>query len=355
MIHSRHDYARIQDPWKKIPEDEPVFLLRAQDALAAPALLRYLSVCEGSQPAEMVAPLHKHIEAMIEWPKKKMPDVPEPRCACGAKAASECGPDDQWEPGCDLGNNPDHAVAFEPTVRQLQAAYALLQSKFEALQAAERALSESYVRIRRIVGAMNPPRLDMASLCEYVEGVVQERVRAESTAEPVKEAPSFQARVQPWMMACFGEEISNDRLERGDRFLEEALELLQSGGYPKERIAALTKYVYDRPVGEPSQEVGGVAVTLAAYCLAHNLDMHEAGEAELERIWTKIDLIRSKQAAKPRGSALPVADKFKLVPLVPTEEEVAKAMEAAYLEDQEWPNGDVAVVRAFTLHYKESA
>lgn len=235
MIHSRPDYARIQDLWKKIPDDEPVLLLRAQDGLAASALLKYLEECEKVQPADVVAPLRDHIEKMLAWPTKKMPDVPtEPLCSCGAKAASECGPDDQWEPGCDLGNNPKHAVAFEPTVQQMQAAYALLQSKFEALQAAERALSESYVRIRRIVGAMSPPRLDSASLCEYVEGVVQERVRAESTAEPG-------------------------------------------------------------------------------------------------------------------------ADKFKLVPLVPTEEDVAKAMEAAYLEDQEWPNGDVAVVRAFTLHYKESA
>lgn len=30
-------------------------------------------------------------------------------CACGKKPASECGPDDEWEPGCDLGNNPEFA------------------------------------------------------------------------------------------------------------------------------------------------------------------------------------------------------------------------------------------------------
>ncbi len=48
-------------------------------------------------------------------------------------------------------------------------------------------------------------------------------------------------------------------------------------------------------------------VTLAAHCLAHGVDMHEAGETELARIWTKVDTIRAKQAAKPKGSALPVA------------------------------------------------
>jgi hypothetical protein len=116
----------------------------------------------------------------------------------------------------------------------------------------------------------------------------------------------LQDRVAPWMDACFGPEISGDKLERGDRFLEEALELLQSGGYPPERVAALTDYVFSRDVGEPSQEVGGVMITLAAYCLAHGLDMHEAGETELARIWTKVDKIRAKQAAKPKGSALPI-------------------------------------------------
>jgi len=123
------------------------------------------------------------------------------------------------------------------------------------------------------------------------------------------EGVAFQYRVAPWMRACFGPEISNDRLERGDRALEEMLEMLQSGDYPRERVAALTEYVYSRPKGDPHQEVGGVMVTLAAYCLAHNLDMHAAGEDELARINTPetIAKIRAKQAAKPTGSALPVA------------------------------------------------
>lgn len=118
---------------------------------------------------------------------------------------------------------------------------------------------------------------------------------------------TLQARVQPWMMACFGAEISADKLERSDRFIEEALELVQSGDYPKERALALVDYVYGRDKGEMHQEVGGVMITLAAFCLAHGIDMHEAGETELDRIWTKVEKIRAKQAAKPTGSALPIA------------------------------------------------
>lgn len=48
-------------------------------------------------------------------------------------------------------------------------------------------------------------------------------------------------------------------------------------------------------------------VTLAAYCNAHDLSMQQAAEQELERVWTKVEKIRAKQAAKPTGSALPIA------------------------------------------------
>mgnify|MGYP000952045996 CR=1 FL=1 len=115
---------------------------------------------------------------------------------------------------------------------------------------------------------------------------------------------SFQERVRAWIMTCFGPKISDDKIERGDRLLEEVLELLQSGDYPMERAAALIPYVYGRPKGEPVQELGGVMVCLAAYCHPHNLDMDHAGETELARIWTKMDKIRSKHAGKPTGAAL---------------------------------------------------
>lgn len=122
-----------------------------------------------------------------------------------------------------------------------------------------------------------------------------------------KEPETFQRRVHPWMMACFGPEIASDRLERNDRFIEEALELVQACQYPKERALQLVEYVYGRDQGEINQEVGGVMITLAAHCLAHGVDMHQARETELTRIWTKVDIIRAKQAAKPTGSALPIA------------------------------------------------
>jgi hypothetical protein len=115
----------------------------------------------------------------------------------------------------------------------------------------------------------------------------------------------FQDQVPPWMTACFGAEISADKVERNHRFYEEATELVQAGGMSREDAHALVDYTYGRPVGEKSQEVGGVMVTLAAWCLANGLNMHIEGAIELERIWKKVDQIRAKQDGKPKFGPLP--------------------------------------------------
>ena len=111
---------------------------------------------------------------------------------------------------------------------------------------------------------------------------------------------SFQSRVSRWMDQCFLPSLYSNMTERGDRLLEEVLELLQSGGYDRQRVATLVDYVYNRPPGEPSQEVGGVMVTLAGYCWIAGLDMHADGERELARILQPevMAKIRAKQAAK---------------------------------------------------------
>lgn len=46
MKHARDDYNRIQDPAGKIPEDEPVFLLRGQDRAAPGAVRAYAEILE---------------------------------------------------------------------------------------------------------------------------------------------------------------------------------------------------------------------------------------------------------------------------------------------------------------------
>lgn len=79
MKHARESYNRIQDPENKIPEDEPVFLLRAQDKLApgiVEAWAENLLDCGGDQVLANMA--FKHAQLMREWQREhgcKLPDL----------------------------------------------------------------------------------------------------------------------------------------------------------------------------------------------------------------------------------------------------------------------------------------
>lgn len=127
---------------------------------------------------------------------------------------------------------------------------------------------------------------------------------ASNAAEPKE---SFQKRVEDWCLSCFGPEITKDRVERNHRFLEESLELVQSLGCTDKEAHLLVNYVYSRPVGEPSQELGGVVVTLNALATVIPMPVDYCAEKELARVWQNIDKIRAKQAAKPKHSPLPAA------------------------------------------------
>ena len=115
----------------------------------------------------------------------------------------------------------------------------------------------------------------------------------------------YQEGVEKWLKACFPPSVAENVTERTHRFLEEALELAQANGCTQEDAMALVKYVYSRPTGDPSQEVGGVLVTLASLCSASGINMDEAGEVELIRNWDRIEKIRAKHNSKPPGSPLP--------------------------------------------------
>ena len=144
------------------------------------------------------------------------------------------------------------------------------------------------------------------SIPTYLHKSIQKR-HAHS-AELTHPRDAFQAGVRQWTISCFGQAIADDQLERTDRFVEEALELAQTfakKGFTADRAHALVDYVFGRPVGERGQEVGGTMITLAALCNASGIDITEEAERELARIWTKVEAIRAKQAAKPTGSALP--------------------------------------------------
>lgn len=78
MKHARPDYDRIQDPEGLIPDDEPVFLLRAQDMLAPDLVAAWARQAARSGVSyEMCQMALQHADRMRDWPKKKTPDLPE--------------------------------------------------------------------------------------------------------------------------------------------------------------------------------------------------------------------------------------------------------------------------------------
>jgi len=77
MIHARKDYERIQDPEKKIPDDEPVFLVRAQDPAAPAAVEAWAAENDriGGERA-LSDSARAHAQKMREWPVRKVADGP---------------------------------------------------------------------------------------------------------------------------------------------------------------------------------------------------------------------------------------------------------------------------------------
>lgn len=71
MKHARDDYNRIQDPAGKIPDDEPVFLLRGQDRAAPGAVRAYAENLEqmGGDPV-LVRQSRAQADAMERWQRE---------------------------------------------------------------------------------------------------------------------------------------------------------------------------------------------------------------------------------------------------------------------------------------------
>lgn len=113
----------------------------------------------------------------------------------------------------------------------------------------------------------------------------------------------FIYNVYSWIRSTFGEpeSIDSEKEIRSRRFIEEAIELVQACGTPKEEVAIILDYVYSRPKGEIEQEVGGIMVTLAGHAAVFGYDPETCGNTELNRI-RKIDpqKILLKDLAKPK-------------------------------------------------------
>lgn len=93
--------------------------------------------------------------------------------------------------------------------------------------------------------------------------------------------------VYNWVITYFGRGVATNTKERAKRLLEEAIELAQCENISLEEVNLLAKHVFAKPIGEPAQEVGGIGVTLLAYCASKRLDPEEEEQREIDRIWLK--------------------------------------------------------------------
>ncbi len=81
MKHARSDYDLIQDPRQNgIPEDEPVFLLRAQDICSPDIVMDWAQKAEDmGASSEIVKLARDQAVAMLNWGekhKRQIPDLP---------------------------------------------------------------------------------------------------------------------------------------------------------------------------------------------------------------------------------------------------------------------------------------
>ena len=91
-----------------------------------------------------------------------------------------------------------------------------------------------------------------------------------------------QELVADWVSRTFGTEKNVP--ERARRLLEESIEVFQALGMQEAGAHDLVRHVFAKPPGRPSQELGGVFLTLLALCDALAVDAGEIEWRELRRV-----------------------------------------------------------------------
>lgn len=112
---------------------------------------------------------------------------------------------------------------------------------------------------------------------------------------------ALQRRVSYWVIKCFGMAMLEDKQERGLRLAEEAIELAQAVDVPRERLLKLVNVVYDKPKGDPVQELGGCLTTLCAMSSSLGENLYSAGDEEVTRIESlSTDYFQKRNAQKAK-------------------------------------------------------
>ena len=108
-----------------------------------------------------------------------------------------------------------------------------------------------------------------------------------------------QADVQAWCVAAFGNHDALFIPQRGLRLVEEAIETAQACGCDPALLHRLIDHIYAKPVGDLTQELGGLGVTILALAAAAGVSADAAEASELARVKTKsLSHFAARNAAK---------------------------------------------------------
>lgn len=125
----------------------------------------------------------------------------------------------------------------------------------------------------------------------------EESFKSRQIADHINRKP-LEMRVWEWVYSRIGAR-GCERKERAMRLFEEAVELCQAEGLPKEDVLRQVEHVFARPVGDPIQEGSGVAVGILGWCASVGVRFYDIAIAEILRIEAKpMEEIRGSLARK---------------------------------------------------------
>lgn len=134
--------------------------------------------------------------------------------------------------------------------------------------------------------------------CLAKSGVVMVTIKALSY---VSQAAKFfdDIPILEWLNRVWPSQL-HDVEERAIRFVEEGLELGQALGMSRDQGHRLIDQVFDKPVGNVDQELGGTLITLSALMAVAGLDGVKAFTNEFARVNSAeiIDKIQAKHKMK---------------------------------------------------------
>lgn len=90
-----------------------------------------------------------------------------------------------------------------------------------------------------------------------------------------------------WGERCFGEKHMEDEEARGERMVEEAIEVCQCLGISRKTTHRIVDMVYDKKVGEINRELGGLVLTTAVLCQTLSTDIETVYINEILRVLAK--------------------------------------------------------------------